>query len=113
MVPSRLPRGFWTLTGSPTLLESEPLLDLALKKGLTPHQTVYGLCQLCVSLFDSSPVALDVADGVRLLSFQLGRRPAVRRLHRAALSRSPRGRRLTVAPSRRRSRAYVDAGPRG
>ncbi|WWC91550.1 uncharacterized protein L201_006496 [Kwoniella dendrophila CBS 6074] len=39
-------QSFWTLTGSPTLLQHPHLIDLASKYGLTPEQTVYKLCQL-------------------------------------------------------------------
>ncbi|WWD03465.1 hypothetical protein V865_001517 [Kwoniella europaea PYCC6329] len=39
-------QSFWTLTGSPSLLQHPHLINLASKYGLTPEQTVYKLCQL-------------------------------------------------------------------
>ncbi|KLT42284.1 Aldo/keto reductase, partial [Cutaneotrichosporon oleaginosum] len=39
-------QSFWTLTGSPSLLASAPLRALASRKGCTPEQAVYRLCQL-------------------------------------------------------------------
>ncbi|KAK6909596.1 hypothetical protein I203_103617 [Kwoniella mangroviensis CBS 8507] len=39
-------QSFWTLTGSPSLLQHPHLINLASVYGLTPEQTVYKLCQL-------------------------------------------------------------------
>ncbi|WWC64426.1 uncharacterized protein I303_107036 [Kwoniella dejecticola CBS 10117] len=39
-------QSFWTLTGSPILLQHPRLINLASKYGLTPEQTTYKLCQL-------------------------------------------------------------------
>ncbi|WVW85982.1 hypothetical protein I302_108020 [Kwoniella bestiolae CBS 10118] len=39
-------QSFWTLTGSPSLLQHPHLISLASKYGLTPEQTIYKLCQL-------------------------------------------------------------------
>ncbi|OCF61110.1 oxidoreductase [Kwoniella mangroviensis CBS 10435] len=39
-------QSFWTLTGSPSLLQHPHLINLASGYGLTPEQTVYKLCQL-------------------------------------------------------------------
>lgn len=42
-------RSFWTLTGSPSLLQHSALISLGEKHGLTPEQTLYKLCQLYAS----------------------------------------------------------------
>jgi diketogulonate reductase-like aldo/keto reductase len=39
-------QSFWTLTGSPTLLDFGPLKALAKRKGVTPEQALYRVCQL-------------------------------------------------------------------
>lgn len=41
-------QSFWTLTGSPALLQSPLVEALATSNGITPEQTVYRLCQLYV-----------------------------------------------------------------
>lgn len=41
-----VPRSFWTLTGSPTLLKHPALLAFAQSKRCTPAQAVYLLAQL-------------------------------------------------------------------
>lgn len=66
-------RSFWTLTGSPTLLSSAPLLALSHQKSITPAQTLFLLAQhLGITPLAGSTNEGRMKDGIEVEKIEIG-----------------------------------------